>query len=189
MDEVKSRQRSGNAIRRGRRELLLRWGAAVAVAISLGGCASVLMPEVCVANVNDVGYTLAGKLYSGLPAEERDKPVIVTSIANLDDVNEVSPLGRLVSEHIGSRLAQLGAKVAEPRLRTGMAVTKTGEQGLSREAKDLAAKVNAFAFVTGTVTRMQGRYYFNARLVRVKDAQVLASYDLCLTGRIKEAGL
>lgn len=162
----------------------------VVAALALSGCATFVAPQPpCLTNVNELGYTMASKMYSGIPAEERDKAVVVTSIANLDDINEVSPLGRLVSELIGSRLAQLGAKVAEPRLRTGMAMTRAGEQGLSREAKDLAAKVNAYAFVTGTVTRMQGRYYFNARLVRVKDAQVLASYDLCLNGRIKEAGL
>ncbi len=164
-------------------------GVCAVLAAALVGCGTLAPTPNCVTEVRDVGHILASKLYAGMPEQEMDKPVVVTSIANLDDVNEVSPLGRLVSELVGSRLSQMGLKIAEPRMRSGIAMTKSGEQVLSREAKELATKVNAYAFVTGTVVRMQGRYYFNARLIRVKDAQVLAAYDVCLTGKVKEAGL
>lgn len=162
--------------------------AGMTLALSLLGCASIPDPA-CSNHVGDIGYGLAHKLYQSLPKEDYDKTIVVGSIVNLDDVTEVSPLGRLVGEHIGSRLAQIGLKVIEPRLRNVMTINKGGEYILSREAKDLATKTNAYAFVTGTVTKMQGRYYFNARLIRAKDAVVLGAFDMCLTGKVREAGL
>ncbi len=162
--------------------------AGIALISALVGCATVPNPS-CTTQVGEVGYNLANKLYQGLNEQDVDKIIIVGSISNLDDINEISPIGRLVGEHVGSRLAQLGLKIAEPRLRNVLVLSRDGEHVLSREAKDLATKMNAYAFVTGTVSKMQGRYYFNARLIRAKDAQVLTSYDICLTAKIKEAGL
>lgn len=170
----------------------MRFLLAMALAGSLlAGCATIPDP-VCTNNVGDVGAYLADKLFqSGKESKELDmsKPIIVTSIANLDDLNETTAIGRLVGEQMGSRLTQLGASIYEPRLRKGLDVNPNGEIALSREAKDLAARTNATAFVTGTVTKMQGRYYFNARLVRVKDSRVIAAYDICLNGKVKGAGL
>lgn len=163
--------------------------AALLLVAGLAGCATTIPNPTCTTHVGDVGYTLANQLYQTINSQDYDKTFVVGSIVNLDDVNEVSPLGRLVSEHIGSRMAQLGLKVTEPRLRNVLVISKGGEHVLSREAKDLAAKTNAYAFITGTVTKMQGRYYFNARLIRAKDSQVLGAYDICLTGKVKEAGL
>ena len=78
---------------------------------------------------------------------------------------------------------------ANVRKLEGLCIAKGGEQVLSRDAKDLATKLNAHAYVTGTVSKMQGRYFFNARLIQVKDSKVLAAYDVCLTGKVREAGL
>lgn len=160
-----------------------------AAAIILAGCATTMQEPTCTPQVGDVGYLLADKLQRGIGEADRDKVVIVGSIVNLDEINEVPSLGRLVGEHLGSRLAQHGIRIAEPRLRGVLAIGKAGEYVLSRDAKDLASKTNAYAFVTGTVSKMQGRYYFNARMVRVSDSQVLAAYDVCLTGKVREAGL
>ena len=155
----------------------------------LTGCATTIPNPTCTSHVGDVGYTLANQLYQTINSQDYDKTIVVGSIVNLDDISEVSPLGRLVSEHIGSRMAQLGLKVTEPRMRNVLVISKGGEYVLSREAKDLATKINAYAFITGTVTKMQGRYYFNARLIRAKDSQVLGAYDICLTSKVKESGL
>lgn len=171
--------------------LMKRTILSMVFALFLGGCAAIttVSNPVCTTQVGDVGYTLATKLYRGLSASDLDRQVIVGSIVNLDDINEVPAVGRLVSEHIGSRLAQLGVRVAEPRLKNPMIMTRQGEMVLSRDAKDWAARINASAIVTGTVSRMQGRYYFNARMVSVADNSVLSSFDVCLTGSVKEAGL
>jgi TolB-like protein len=161
---------------------------AAALLVALCGC--VTLPDTtCTTSVGDVGYSLADSLHKGIAKEDREKVVLIGSIVNLDDVNEVSPLGRMVGEQLGSRLAQLRLKIAEPKVRNVLTASKNGEQSLSREAKELAARSNAYAFVTGTVTKMQGRYYFNAKLVRVADAQVMATADVCLTGKVREAGL
>jgi hypothetical protein len=155
---------------------------------ALTGC--VTIPDAtCTTSVGEVGYSLADSLHKGVVNEDREKVVLLGSIVNLDDVNEVSPLGRLVGEQLGSRLAQHRIKIAEPKIRNVMVASKGGEHSVSREAKEIAARNNAYAFVTGTVTKMQGRYYFNAKMIRVSDSQVLATADVCLTGKIKEAGL
>lgn len=162
--------------------------AAAFFGAALTGC--VTIPDAtCTTSVGEVGYSLADSLHKGIGKEDREKVVLLGSIVNLDDANEVSPLGRLVGEQLGSRLAQHRIKIAEPKIRNVMVASKTGEQSVSREAKDVAARNNAYAFVTGTVTKMQGRYYFNAKMIRVSDSQVLATADVCLTGKIKEAGL
>ncbi len=169
-----------------------RWtlrAASMAALAVLTGCAMVTPTIQCTTSINELSYSVAQQLKSGLSREDADKSIVVTSMVNLDDMAEVSPIGRLVSELVGTRLAQLGVQVVEPRLKGGISIAKGGEQVLSRDAKDLATKLNAHAYVTGTVSKMQGKYFFNARLVRVKDSKILAAYDVCLTGKVKEAGL
>ncbi|MEC4718205.1 FlgO family outer membrane protein [Noviherbaspirillum sp. CPCC 100848] len=161
---------------------------AAAVGAALTGC--VTIPDAtCTTSVGEVGYSLADSLHKSIGKEDREKTVLLGSIVNLDDVNEVSPLGRLVGEQLGSRLAQHRVKIAEPKIRNVVVSSKSGEHSVSREAKEIATRSNAYAFVTGTVTKMQGRYYFNAKMIRVSDSQVLATADVCLTGKIREAGL
>lgn len=82
---------------------------------------------------------------------DQQKPIIVTSLVNVDDVSKSSTLGRMSSEIIANRLSQQGYKVHEIKMgRDIFVIESEGELILSRDLHQIAEKHDVQGFVVGT---------------------------------------
>lgn len=101
-----------------------------------------------------------------------------TSFVSLNDFNETSAFGRLVSEQLFHELNQRGYPVREYRIPGSVRVKKEGEFFLSRELGNVNAKSSVV--IVGTYSPTPDAVFVNARLVRPKDGRVLRTANLVL---------
>lgn len=116
-------------------------------------------------------------------------PVVVTTVVNIDELEQSSTLGRLIGEQVSARFAQTGIKVVEMKLQKAIYIKKgQGELMLTREIKDLAASHNAQAIVVGTYSRAATAVFVNLKIVQPESNIVIAAHDysLPLNDNIKE---
>jgi len=149
-----------------------------ALVLSLAGCASGGGPTYEEAANNkmiqadyDATDKLLGTLISPL---DREVPIVVATIVNIDNLTHSSTLGRLVSEHVAARLSQKGYSVIELKIRGNIFVLqKEGELLLSRELKDITRSHNAQAVVVGTYAKAAGIVYVTLKVVGVDEENIV----------------
>lgn len=108
---------------------------------------------------------------------EPNRPLIVASFVNVDDLEASSTFGRTMAELVSSVLAQRGIAVADVRLRNALAARPTGELTLSREAAALAKVHNAQAVLAGTYAVLTPNVVASLKVIRIGDNRVLAATD------------
>lgn len=128
------------------------------------------------ANLVRESWRAAEALALRMPTDDRG-PALVTTIADIDDLKRSSTLGRVLSEQVGNRLAQLGFQVTEARMTSAYAVSGGGEFMLSREAREVAQKRGATVAMVGTYGMVGTKAYVSLRLVRLADSLVVATHD------------
>lgn len=113
---------------------------------------------------------------------ERDFPLLVATMVNIDSMKQSSRLGRLVSEQYATRLTQLGYHVVEMKLREDVYIREgTGELLLSRDVRDLAEKhYNAQVVVVGSYAVASGYVYLTLKAVTVADNRIIAAVNYLL---------
>ncbi len=106
----------------------------------------------------------------------------VVSLANLDDLEHSSALGRLLSEQIATRFTQLGYPVVEIRQRNALAMReREGEFMLSREVGELLSREHALnTLCVGTYSMGANRVYLVLKLLRPSDGLTLAAHSFSL---------
>jgi hypothetical protein len=133
----------------------------------------------------------ADDLAAHLVGYKLSAPVIVASAQNNDQLSQVCPQGRLISDIVSSRLTQHGIPVKEVRLGQKLRINQTGETILSRDLSLLAQSSQADAVVTatwstvappvkqasftGSEVRYAGTTYVTLKAIRVSDGLVLSS--------------
>jgi TolB-like protein len=129
--------------------------------------------------ITAANYKAADYLVGKLPKDmSKDSPLLVASFVNIDNLNESSTFGRMVSEQISSRFKQLGYTSIEMKLRSTIFIKEgSGEFLLSRELSEISTKHNASAVVVGTYAFASDRVYLTVRVVNAADSAILASYD------------
>lgn len=109
------------------------------------------------------------------------KPILITSVADITDLDSSSAFGLLVSEQMGDRFAQFGFPVVDLRTRHDVKVREeSGEYMLSRDIRRISKEHAAGAALVGTYAVGKDRVYVTTRLVRPADNRILASYDFHL---------
>ncbi len=109
------------------------------------------------------------------------KPVLITSVANITNLNSSSAFGLMVSEQIGNRISQFGFPVVDIRNRKDIKVReKTGEFMLSRDVQKISRQHAAGAVLVGTYAAGKDKVFVSVRLVRPEDNRILASHDFDL---------
>lgn len=108
-------------------------------------------------------------------------PFIIATLVNIDQLEQSSTLGRLISEQVASRMTQLGYGVLELKVRNGIYMKRNeGELLLTREIKEVATTHNAQAVVVGTYAESSNLVYVNLKIVNPATSVVLAAYDYAL---------
>lgn len=139
---------------------------------------------------NAVNYNAVGELmkrYQG-PASASNTvgsvsgaPFIVTTLVNIDQLEQSSTLGRLISEQVTSRMAQMGFGVVELKVRNGVYMKRNeGEFLLTREIKEVASAHKAQAVIVGTYAESSALIYVSLKLVNPANSMILAAHDYAL---------
>jgi TolB-like protein len=105
-------------------------------------------------------------------------PVVVTSIADIGDIDRSTPFGNIVSDMVRTRLVQRGVAVTEMRLRASVLLQRTGgEFMLGRDRRALLAAPAAADVVTGTYAVGESAVYVSLKIVEAGDAHIVAAAD------------
>ena len=134
-------------------------------------------------NLVAVAYMIADNLAKGAWFNQligTPDPLIVASFVNVNNLEESSSFGRILSEQIGSRFVQRGHKVIELKLRQESIFIRegNGEFLLSRDIRELSKTYNAAAVVVGTYAEGVDRLYVSARTLRPADNMIISTYDV-----------
>jgi TolB-like protein len=107
--------------------------------------------------------------------------MLVATLADINRLEQSSALGRLITEHLSSRLAQRGRSVVEMKLRGNVFVRNDqGEFLLTREIRELAREHNANAVVVGTYTDGGTYVFVSLKLIDPANGIILSAYDYAL---------
>ena len=108
-------------------------------------------------------------------------PFVVATLVNIDQLEQSSTLGRLISEQVASRMTQMGYSVLELKIRSGVYMKRNeGELLLTREIKEVASTHNAQAVVVGTYAESATLVHVNLKIVNPATSVILAAYDYAL---------
>ena len=159
-------------------------------AITMAGCSSIGGSKGKKDKIQDTdlvgaSYTAADSMMQGAPELRayQNKPILVASFVDVDDVQRSSTFGRMIAEQVGSRFAQAGYKGIEVKVRTdsiftkGNAYSSEGEYLLSRELQDISRSHDAYALIVGTYGDSREVVYVTTKLVRAADNIIMSSYD------------
>ena len=130
---------------------------------------------------------LAERAMPPLVPRQSNMPVLVTTFVDNNDLNQTSHFGRVLQEHIASKLVQLGYTVREIKLAGTLHIEpKSGETILTRDLPLLNAEQQAQAILVGTISRTDRILYISARLINPANNNILATddYRLCMDDNI-----
>ena len=120
---------------------------------------------------------------------DRDSVILSATFVDINDLSRSTPFGRILSEHISSRLSQHGYQVKELKLRQNSIFIKKGEGEfvLSREIADISNENDANAILAGTYAVSKYSIFVSVRVIRSEDSILIASYDfqIELNGNVK----
>ena len=127
-------------------------------------------------------YNAADGLANALKANKQDGPIIVATLANVDNLEQSSRLGRTLSEQVGSRLVQAGFQVIEVKLRNNVFVSNAhqGEFLLSREVRAISENHKVNTVVVGTYSDANEYLYVTVKAVALDSGTITASQDYAL---------
>ncbi|MDD2966546.1 MAG: FlgO family outer membrane protein [Desulfovibrionaceae bacterium] len=132
-----------------------------------------------------VSYQLADAIVNNMPAtvDVHASKLIVVSFADINDLTKSSPFGRMLAEHVGSRLVQKGLKVADLRVMADTILIREqdGEFALSRNTKKLGVRVDTSLILAGTYARVSNTMVsVSVRLINGADNMVISTADSTL---------
>ena len=107
--------------------------------------------------------------------------VIISTLVNIDELENSSTLGRLVSEQISARFTQQNYQAIELKFRESVYMAQgQGELMLTRDVRDIAKAHAAEAVVVGTYARSRDFIYINLKVIHPSNNTVLAVHDYVL---------
>jgi TolB-like protein len=155
--------------------------AALTASVCLAGCATGPVAGAQADNVvrsSYIQYTYNGA--DAIAVQVRSavvSPVLVASLANVDQLDKSSIFGKISSDEIGSRLSQRGFLVVEARMRDVFVVKPGGEFMLSNEIRKIAEQQKAYSVLVGTYADLGSQALVSLKLIRISDSAVLAASD------------
>jgi len=123
----------------------------------------------------------SGQLIKKTGKLSRQAPLLAATFADIDDLQQSSTFGRMLSEQFSSALTGEGFPVIEVKMRENLFMKeRTGELILSRKLDSLVQAHDAQAVLLGTYAVGGSHVYVNVRLVRTRDNIILGSHDFSL---------
>jgi FlgO protein len=104
--------------------------------------------------------------------------VVVSTLVNVDDLNQTSAFGRIVSDQIASAFNNAGYLIKGMELPTANFVkSEGGFLHLTKETKQTLTKLNVSALVAGVFAAGRNSAYVSLRVVDISSMNVISSTD------------
>jgi len=116
-----------------------------------------------------------------------DMPIVVTTFVDNNDLSKTSQFGRILQEHIISRLVQNGYTVRELKAADTLTIEpREGETILTRDLTKLQNTAQIQAILVGTISRSARTLYISTRLLDPANHNIMATddYRLCMDDEI-----
>jgi len=145
----------------------------------LSGCAPSYQKPVKDVNLVEVSYdaveTLLKQLSQPIP---KGSLIIVSTLVNVDDLNQTSAFGRIVSDQLASAFHNSGYRIKGMEMQTALFVKEeNGMLHFSDETKETLAKLNASALVAGVFAAGRRTAYVSLRIVDINSKNIISSTD------------
>lgn len=109
-----------------------------------------------------------------------NKCLLVTTIADINNLHNSTPLGRLIGEQLSVRFTQKGYFVREVKLQDPLAlISAEGEFALARDVQTICTNGQGNV-VTGTYAVGENIVFITLKLLSFRDSQVLAAHAYSL---------
>lgn len=107
--------------------------------------------------------------------------LLITTIADIDNLEDSTSFGRLIAEQLATRFAQRGYLVIEAKLQSGLfMIPRTGEFVLSHQLRQLGQQYRARTVVAGTYAVAKDKVYLTLKMLDCKTSEVISSYAYTL---------
>jgi len=116
-----------------------------------------------------------------------DMPIVVTTFVDNNDLAKTSQFGRILQEHIISRLVQTGYTVRELKAADTLTIEpREGETILTRDLVKIQNTAQIQAILVGTISRSARTLYISTRLLDPASHNIIATddYRLCMDDEI-----
>ena len=144
----------------------------------LSGCTTYQQPvkDVDLVEVSyDAVDTLLKQLSQPIP---KGSLIIVSTLVNVDDLNQTSAFGRIVSDQLASAFNNSGYRIRGMEMQTALFVKEeSGILHLSDETKETLGKYNASALVAGVFAAGRRTAYVSLRIVDLNSKNIISSTD------------
>ncbi len=114
-------------------------------------------------------------------------PVIVATIANIDQVEKSDTFGRVVTEQISSRLVHRGLTTSELKLRKSLNIKQglkdpmeAGEFILSRDIDDIRTEYKVGYVMTGTYGIAGDEVMVNLKMIDIQTGHIIGASDFAI---------
>ncbi len=142
-----------------------------------------LSPFAAGSPLTKANFQAADTLHAALAKRiNRNSPMLVASLVELNDFDRSSTFGRLVSQQVGSRLGQYGYTVLDVRLGSDLVARRQkGEFMLTREtARMLETRYAAQAVLLGNYVVARNEVFVSLRVLRLDDRSIVAAHEYSL---------
>jgi len=127
-------------------------------------------------HVGDYVRNMAQDLVSNMQYVTERTPVAVTHFSLIDsDLKETNLLGQQMAESFAHEFHKFRMPVVEFKSTQFIRVTETGDFVMSRDFLDLKSSTPIQYVLTGTLTKHQGGYIVNARMLGMQSSVIVAS--------------
>lgn len=101
--------------------------------------------------------------------------IILTTLVDLDDLQQTSAFGRAMTEALSTCLFKRGFRIIEIRKTLALYIKKkSGELGLSRDTARLSEDEDVYGLITGTYVLTPGSVIVNIRMIEAASQEVLS---------------
>lgn len=105
----------------------------------------------------------------------KEKPTVMSTVVDLNDLGVSSPLGRLIGEHMMHQLQVRGWAISDIRLTKDLIINSDGEFSLSRDLNKLRQQYRAANVVTGTYMNTGDGILVTIRIIDLETAAVVST--------------
>jgi len=153
------------------------------LALLLSGCSTFAHEAVLVpTNTYAANYRAADNLAASAGSQlDLDRPILVATVVDIDDLERSSTLGRFLSESISTRFTQNRYRMVEMKLQNSVYMKAAqGELMLTRQIREIALSHQAQAVIVGTYSLGSSAVFINIKIVRPESNIVIGAQDYSL---------
>lgn len=171
------------------RSILPRLAVVIPLGLALAGCVNdpptngigsttIGSAPYALGDFGTLTYRAVDLILAAAPQITAETPLVVASVADVQNLDQSSALGNIAADLIRTRLAQNGHAVSEIRLRSGVSLKPgNGEFFLSRNAQALMAPPSVVAILTGTYAAAYDKVYVSLKLISAADGHIISGAD------------